>query len=80
MIVLQLVRGGGAIRTKSAVKKRFRVNGGGLLIRKQSGKRERDPRAGARAIGALAHHRSCADAPPSRPIPSLPLRARSQGT
>jgi hypothetical protein len=38
--VLRLVRGGGANRTKSAVKKRFRVNGGGLLIRKQSGKRE----------------------------------------
>ena len=37
--VAKLVRGGGKNKTKSAVKKRFRVNGGGLLIRKQSGKR-----------------------------------------
>ena len=81
--VLRLVRGGGANRTKSAVKKRFRVNGGGLLIRKQSGKREwrlaaRRPRALAARRGAAWRARFCARAltPPPRSSYSLALPVR----
>ena len=51
--VMKLKRGGGAMKTKSAVKKRFRVNGAGTLLRGQSGKRHLNEHKTRRKVNAL---------------------------
>lgn len=53
LVRLAKLRGGGAMKTKSAVKKRFRVNGGGLLVRKQSGKRHLNISKSRKRVNAL---------------------------
>ena len=86
--VMKLKRGGGAMKTKSAVKKRFRVTGGGSLKRMPSGKQHLNLHKSSSRIRRLGwwqclawgfsvhFHHSCSGIPftfsPKPPTPLLP--------